>query len=430
MTHQSGKLVRVLGFWSIVAYGVGDILGAGIYALVGKIAGVAGGACWAAFLVSMGVAALTALSYAELSGRFPKSGGESYYAQEAFRSQGLALFIGWLVLCSGVVSMATVSRALGGYVHNFLPGISIPVVILVFLVVLTGINMLGMRASSATNIVCTTIEITGLLLVIVVGVLYVARTGGLHVVMPGTASVPWTAVFQGGALAFFAFIGFEDMVNVSEEVKTPERTLPKAILFALGLAGTIYIIIALLAVSVIPPAELAASSAPLLDVVRRAAPWVPVGLFTVIAMFAISNTALLNFVMGSRLIYGMAQQRLLPAALGTVHPTRHTPHIAIGVIAVAAILLALSGTLAFLAGTTSVLLLAVFFLVNLSLIVIQRRPRPAAGFRVPAAIPIAGACASLGLMLFVQPDAAKVAGVMALVGLGIVGARRMTIRRS
>ena len=344
--------------------------------------------------------------------------------------------------------MATVSRALGGYVHNFLPGISIPVVILVFLIVLTGINVLGMRASSATNIVCTTIEIIGLLLVIVVGVLYVARTGGLHVVMPGTASVPWTAVFQGGALAFFAFIGFEDMVNVSEEVKAPERTLPFAILFALGVAGAIYIVIALLAVSVIPPAELAASSAPLLDVVRRAAPWVPVGLFTVIAMFAISNTALLNFVMGSRLIYGMAQQRLLPAALGTVHPTRHTPHIAIGVIAVAAILLALSGSLAFLAGTTSVLLLAVFFLVNLSLIVIQRRPRPpafrdrhsattsmvaaapAAGFRVPAAIPIAGACASLGLMLFVQPDAVKVAGVMALVGLGIVGARRMTIRRS
>jgi len=417
-------LRRSLGFWALVAFGVGDILGAGIYALVGKVAAVAGEACWVAFMVSMGVAAFTALSYAELGGRFPKSAGEAQFCREGFRAGWLAWLIGWLVLCSGIVSMAAVSRAFAGYFIGWLPQVPAPVVIIGFLLALTGINFLGIRQSSTANIICTVIELSGLLFVVIAGLLFL---GGDH---PATAAPPvepvaWSGILQGGALAFFAFIGFEDMVNVAEEVHAPERNLPRAILCAVGFAGALYLVVAWVAVAVLGPSDLAASSAPLLDVVRRAAPAVPVGLFTLIALFAVTNTALLNFVMGSRLLYGLATQGLVPRWLGAVHPTRQTPHRAIALVMAVAMALALSGTIVLLAGTTSVLLLAVFVVVNLSLAVIKRRPGESAvgGFRVPWLIPVVGACTSLGLMAFVPPHTVRVALVIAALGVVLYAAR-------
>jgi len=418
---QEKNLKRVLGFWAIVAFGVGDILGAGIYALVGKVAGVAGTYAWAAFAVSMSVAAFTAFSYAELSGRLPKSGGEAAFCQKAFRSNWIPLLIGWMVLCSGMVSMATVSRACAGYVGTFLPGLSVPLVIIGFLLVLTGINFWGMRESSIANLICTGVELFGLLIVIIAGICFLSGSQGTQTVVNSTASIPWTAILKGGALSFFAFIGFEDMVNVAEEVKEPERNLPKAILTALFVAGGIYMVISFMAVLVVPPAELAASKAPLLEVVQRGAPWFPVGVFTVIALFAVSNTALLNYVMGSRLVYGMSQQGLLPSKLGSLHPSRQTPHIAMIAILVVVITLALFGEIVALSGTTSTLLLLVFFTVNMSLIVLKRRSdERVISFRVPLVVPLIGAVASLGLIAFMPPKSLKSAVLIVLMGLVIV----------
>lgn len=421
------QLRRSLGFWALVFYGVGDILGAGIYALVGKVAGVAGSASWAAFGVALLVAGLTALTYAELGGRFPRSAGESFFAEQAFGRPGLALLVGWVVLCSGILSLATVSVAFGGYMSGLIPGLPPPVTVVGILLLLAAINFRGMRESSTANIVATMVELTGLLIVIVAGAFFLGRTpdAGIAETIEAGRDVGWTNIAQGAALGFFAFIGFEDMVNVAEEVKDPERNMPRAILIALIVTGVVYLLVVLVATSVVPPAILGASDAPLLSVVQRSTDAVPDRLFTLIALFAVANTGLLNFIMGSRLIYGMSRQGLLPAPLGKVHPKRRTPHLAVLTVLAVALALALSGTLTYLAGTTSILLLLVFFTVHVSLITIKRRDhREARTFCAPRLAPIAGALSCLGLMPFVPSGSLLTAGIILGLGAILVAARR------
>lgn len=420
---QPQRLRRALGFWALTAYGLGDILGAGIYALVGPVAAMAGSAAWLSFLTTVAIAALTAVSYAELGSRYPKSAGEAWFSRQAFGSPSLALLIGFLVFASGVVSMATVARAFAGYLLALLGVESSPLAssaMAVFLLTLAGINFWGIRQSSATNIVCLIVAAAGLLLVVAAGLAFVLGGGG-RLVMPAD----WTAmgVMQGSALAFFAFIGFEDMVNVAEEVHRPERNMPAAILTAVAVTGTAYVLVAWVATAVVPPAELAASDAPLLEVVRQAAPWVPAWSFTLVALFAVANTALLNFVMASRLLYGMAELELLPSWLHRLHGRTQTPHRAIMVILALVLALALSGTIVHLAGTTNVLLLLVFTVVNLSLLVLKvRGGRRTSGFRTPLPLPFAGAATCLALIVFVPRASLVMAGWIVLLGLLIVAA--------
>lgn len=415
-------LQRRLGLGALVAYGVGDILGAGIYALIGKIAGLAGYHVWIAFVLALVVAGFTAMSYAELGSRFPRSGGEATFCLEAFHREGLAFVVGWLVLCSGIVSMAAIARAFAGYLGALVPGIPVPVVIGGFILALTVLNLAGIRQTSAANILCTFIEAGGLLLVVGLGLCFwLSQEVQLAPEIP--VAVDWPVLFHAGALAFFAFIGFEDMVNVAEEVKAPEGMLPKAIIVALSVAAVLYIAVSWVAVVVVPPAQLAESRAPLLEVVHRAAPRFPTILFVGIALFAVANTSLLNFVTASRLIYGMAREGLLPRSLQAVHPRRHTPHLAIAVVGVFALLLSLSGTLTRLAGATSTLILMIFVAVNGALIVIQGRQR-SAPFRVSRPVPILGLGLSLGLLAFVPWDALVVAGVTVLAGLVLYWGQR------
>ena len=434
MTNNgSHTLRRTLGFWPLVFYGVGDILGAGIYALVGKIAGLAGTYSWLAFLVALVVAALTGLSYAELGSRFPRSGGEAFFCDRAFGRPALSFLIGWLVLCSGVASMATVARGFAGYVAEFAPNAPQSIVIAGFLAVLAGVNFWGIRQSSTANIACTLIEVTGLLLVIAVGVAWLSTNAPVEPpnVEIDAGGTTWFLIFQGGTIAFFAFIGFEDIVNVSEEVKSPERNVPLAILTASAVAGLIYLLVVIVATSVVSSAELAGSDAPLLLVVRRAAPSIPPSLFTAIALFAIANTALLNGVMASRLMYGMAKENLLPTVLSTVNEKTQTPHVAIVFLLLCTTIFALSGTLIHLAGTTSLLLLVVFFSVNVALIVIKRRlPHAENAFRIPIVVPICGAISTLALMAFVQWPAVNSAAIAIGLGLLLAGANALSQRAS
>lgn len=405
---ETDSLKRVFGLPTLVIYGVGDILGAGIYAVVGKIAGLSGSLVWAAFIVAMVVAAMTALSYAELGGRLPKSGGVAYFVHSAFRTNWLSTLVGWLMFCTCIVSMATLSRAFAGYFIAVAPGIPDWLIILALFSGLTFVNFRGMKESSALNIVCTTLEVSGLIIVILVSIAFLSG-GGTAAPTVSSAVTPsaigWTAVVQGAALAFYAFIGFEDIVNVAEEVKNPERNVPLAILLALGIAGVIYILVAWLAVQVFDPAALAASKAPLLDVVRRAQPNFPSVIFTIIAAFAVLNTALLNFITASRLIFGMAREGLLPAWLGRLHPERSTPYRTFMVILPIVIVLALSGTIQVLAGATATLILVMFALVNLSLLVIKRRHvESPARFQVPIVIPAIALVLNLALVAFASND--------------------------
>lgn len=417
------ELRRSLGLWALVFYGVGDILGAGIYALVGKVAGMAGPASWAAFAVALFVAGLTALTYAELGGRFPRSAGESFFVAQAFGRPAWALLVGWVVLCSGVLSLATVSVAFGGYMTGLFPRLPPQAAVVGILFLLAAINFRGMRESSATNIVATMVELTGLLIVIVAGALFLGETPDKSVAhtLEASMEVDWTRIARGAALGFFAFIGFEDMVNVAEEVKDPERNMPRAILIALVVTGFVYLLVVLVSTSIMTASELGSSDAPLLAVVRRSTDAVPDRVFTLIALFAVANTGLLNFIMGSRLIYGMAGQALLPRALGAVHPTRRTPHVAILTVLIVALLLALSGSLSYLAGTTSLLLLLVFFSLNVSLVAIKRRDRERTRtFCVPTVIPVVGASTCLALMPFVPPESLLTAGMILALGAGLV----------
>lgn len=390
-------LKRSLGTFALIVYGVGDILGAGIYALIGKVAGMAGEAAWISFVVAFVVASLTGLTYAELSSRFPRSAGAALFSLAAFKNKGLSYLVGFLVLLSGMVSMATVSRAFAGYLNALFPEISFPVVVILFLLVLAVINFCGIRESSAANVICTSIEVTGIFIVIVAGMKFFGQVNYLNLTTAQTISAP-TAILQAGVLAFYAFIGFEDLANLAEEVRTPEKTLPRAILTALAVATVIYILTAIAAVSAVPPAELASSQAPLVLVVSKGFPQVPKEWFTFVALFAVANTALINFIMGSRIIYGMAQERLIPSVLGRVHPKTQTPHVAIIFIFSVVLFLALTGRIVILAQSTSFLLLVVFFAVNLSLVVLKLRKRGQRPiFQIPIAVPIIGALCCLGL---------------------------------
>ncbi|MBH8554924.1 amino acid permease [Nostocaceae cyanobacterium CENA357] len=413
---EADSLKRVFGLPTLVIYGVGDILGAGIYAVIGKIAGLSGTLVWASFLIAMIVAAFTALSYAELGSRFPKSGGVAYFVHQAFRTDWLSILVGWLMFCTCLVSMATLSKAFAGYFNAFVPAIPAWLIILALFSVLAFVNFRGMKESSALNIFCTSIEVSGLLIVILVSTLFLSGGGAASLAaVPNEQAIGWSAVVQGAALAFYAFIGFEDIVNVAEEVKNPERNVPKAILLALAIAGVIYILVSWLAISVLNPSELAASGAPLLDVVRRAQPNFPQVIFTIIALFAVLNTALLNFVTASRLLYGMSREGLLSAWLGKLHRRTATPYRTLLVILPIAIFLALSGTLQFLAGTTATLILAMFCLVNLSLLLIKRREIETNGFRVPYIVPAIALLLNLVLFAF----ASGASHILALVFVGI-----------
>lgn len=413
---EADSLKRVFGLPTLVIYGVGDILGAGIYAVIGKIAGLSGTLVWASFLSAMIVAAFTALSYAELGSRFPQSGGVAYFVHKAFRTDWLSILVGWLMFCTCLVSMATLSKAFAGYFNAFVPAIPAWLIILVLFSVLAFVNFRGMKESSALNIFCTLIEVCGLLIVILVSTLFLSGGGAAN---PAAAAnepaIGWNAVIQGAALAFYAFIGFEDIVNVAEEVKNPERNVPRAILLSLTIAGAVYILVSWLAIGVLNPSELAASNAPLLDVVRRAQPNFPQVIFTIIALFAVLNTALLNFVTASRLLYGMSREGLLSAWLGKLHPRRATPYRTLLVILPIAIFLALSGTLQVLAGTTATLILAMFCLVNLSLLLIKRREVETNGFQVPYIVPAIALLLNLVLFAF----ASGASHILALVFVGI-----------
>lgn len=425
---MASPLKRSLSQFALIAYGVGDILGAGIYALIGKVAGLVGNAAWLAFAFSFVVASLTGLSYAELGSRFPRSAGASVYSLKAFRSPLLSYFLGFLVLMSGAVSMATVSHAFAGYLTALWPQVPPWTVMLLFFLTLTVINFWGIDESSLTNIFCTAVEITGILIVILAGCKSFGRVDYLEMVTPVEKS-SFGSFFQAGVLAFYAFIGFEDIANVAEETQEPEKSMPRAIITSLAIVAVLYLLTALAAVSAVPVHELQGSSAPLLLVVQKGFPWIPQGLFTLIALFAVTNTALVNFIMGSRLLYGMAREGLMPSFLSRVHPRRQTPHFAIGIVVLIATLLALTGTLVILAQSNSLILLTVFFFMNVSLIVIKFRPKePVPTFRVPLWIPFLGGLSCIFLIFFVDPRAFTTALTLLLIGLGVYGLVRIRKR--
>jgi APA family basic amino acid/polyamine antiporter len=415
-TDKEPALLRTMGLGALIIYGVGDMLGAGVYALMGKVADKMGNAVWLAFIASMVAAMLTGLSYASLGSRHPRAAGASFITHRAFNWKFLSYVVGLAVTASGLTSFATQSHAFSGYVLGMLnfavPGKDSPLaaappmlwigIIIGFILVLTVINFWGMKEATWLNALCTTIEVGGLAIVIYAGARFWGSVNYLEVPpLPSGAPGDLTSllVVQGAVLTFYSFVGFEDMINVTEEVKNPRRNFPIAVVMALVITTLVYIAVAISAVSVAGWKVLATSDQPLVEVVARGLPGFPTGVFSLIALFAITNTALLNYIMGSRMVYGMARQGLVPRGLGKVHPHRRTPHLAILVLAAIVLLLALWGNISQLASATSMLLLCVFVVVNAALLVLQRKPGEERGaFEVPAFVPAGGILVCLGML--------------------------------
>ena len=401
-------LRRSLSLPLTVFYGLGTILGAGIYSLIGEVAGSAGMYAPLAFVIAAVIAAFTGLSYAELSSRYPRSAGEAVYVQQGLGWPPLSTTVGLLIVFAGVVSSATLANAFVGYVQKLAILLSSPQfvadawylgrvpIMVTAILLLGGLALWGIRESVTVASIMTVIELGGLVLIIFVngGALADLETRWRELVPPPDLDV-WHGIFIAAFVAFYAFIGFEDMVNVAEEVKDAPRNLPRAIIIAIVVSALLYFLVALSAVLAHPPEELVKSAAPMAVLYEQGTgrdPW----LITLISLFAVINGALIQMIMASRILYGISRRGWLPAALSYVHPGRRTPMVATALTSVLILAAALPLGLRALADTTSFIILIVYIFINLSLIRIKRRDPVALGARIfPAWVPWLGLFTSL-----------------------------------
>ncbi|WP_271897058.1 APC family permease [Candidatus Phyllobacterium onerii] len=425
------SLHRVMGPWLLLLFIVGDILGTGIYALTGQVAKQVGGVVWLPFLVAFIVAVVTAFSYLELVTKYPKAAGAALYTHKAFGIHFITFIVAFTVMCSGITSASTASRAFaanlsGAFQLNLETGIGISLVALAFMAIVAAVNFRGVGESVKANVVLTMVELTGLLIIIFIGLWAIAAGQGDVSRITQFATSPDTSVFwsvmAATTLAFFAMVGFEDSVNMAEECKNPSGIFPKVLLAGLFITGIIYVLVSISAITLVTPADLGEGETPLLKVVQAGAPNFPLWIFGFITMFAVANSALINMLMASRLVYGMSREHVLPPIFGKVHARRRTPYLAIAFTTLLAFALILFvGEVPALGGTTALLLLFVFTIVNIAVLVLRKESVDHDHFRTPTFLPIVGAicCAFFaGPWTGRDPVQYKIAGI--LIGIGVV----------
>lgn len=419
--HGTG-LKRVIGPKLLLLLIIGDIIGAGIFAITGRVAGQVGGAAWLPFLLAFVIATLTAFSYLELVTKYPFAAGAALYTHKAFGVHFFTFIVAFAVASSGITSAATSSTLVG---KNLLIGVgqfvegtpqdatATMIAAIAIIVILALINLRGVGESVKFNLVLTLVTLAIMAAVILIGFVAIVNGGGdigrLVVFETPEDRGVFAAVTMATAIAFFAMVGFEDSVNLVEECKNPQRDFPRIMLTGLGICAIVYMLVAVTVIMVIPTGELTNPKNPdagiLLDVVRIGAPGIPVdAIFPFLTVFAVVNTALINMLMASRLLYGMARQDVLPSFLSVVLPKRRSPWAAILFSTALAVGLVVyvnanseSGIVGALGGTTGLLLLCVFAVVNVALLVLRRDPTPEGAFRAPTVVPILGALLSLFL---------------------------------
>ncbi len=393
-------LKRAIGTPLLFAFIVGDTLGAGIYTLVGTMSGDVGGVIWLPLLIALVVALLTAGTYAELITKYPHAGGAARYVDRAFGIPYLSFLVGFLMMAAGITTAAALANAFAGDYLSALIELPPAPTAVVFIGVLTLINLRGVRESLGANLVASIIEVSGLVIVIVLAAIVFAGGDGdpsrVLEFAPGVA--PLQGAFAASVIAFFSFLGFEAAANMAEEVRNPSKSYPRALFGAIGTAAVVYLLIAIGAVIVVPPEVLAESTGPLLEVVAASGLPVPTWLFGLIALVAIANGALLFMVMASRVGYGLAEADLLPRAFGRVLPNRRTPWVSILVVAAVTMGLTFVGDVGTLAETTVLLLLLVFLAANVSVLVLKKDAVEHSHFRVPRIVPVLGIVACIVLL--------------------------------
>jgi APA family basic amino acid/polyamine antiporter len=360
-------------------YGVGLTLGAGIYALIGDAAGIAGNSVWVSFILAAVASVFTGLSYAELSSMYPKAAAEYSYTKNAFKNNFVAFLVGWLTLFVAIIAASTIAVAFGGYFASLF---DTPILIsaILVLVILSFVNFIGIRESSSMNIIFTLIEVAGLCLVIWVGFAIFGNAQINYFEAPNGLK----GIFSAFTLVFFAYIGFENIANVAEEIRNPKKVLPRAIILSISITAIIYILVSISAIRVLDWQELGASIAPLADVIKKAlGSQAQIGL-SLIALFATTNTILIMLVSGSRILYGISRDKSLPLIFGIIHSRRKTPWIAVTVIGALAVVFTFAGDLATIANISVFIIIMVFIVVNFSLIWLRlKEPQIERPFKVP-----------------------------------------------
>lgn len=439
--HGGTELKKAISPKLLLLFIVGDILGTGVYSLTGKVAGEVGGAGWVPIIIAFGVAMVTACAYLEMVTKYPQAAGAALYIHKAFGIHFLTFMVTFAVLCSGITSAATSSVFLA---ENFLKAFHLDdalgesgsfttatIIAVAYLCLVGLVNMWGVSESVKANVVLTLVELTGLALVIIVG--FLAIGGGKadfsRVVIFETKDDKgmFIAVIAATALAFFSMVGFEDSVNMAEEVEDAPRTFPRMLIAGLSITGVVYVLVSITAVAIVPIGDLASAKTPLLEVVHRGAPHLPIdAIFPFISIFAVANTALINMMMASRLLYGMAKQGVLPGFLGKVLVSRRTPWagIVFSTILGVALILAVRTVLpddviAALGGTTALLLLAVFCLVNIAVLVLRKDHVEHKHFRIPGWLAVVGAITTFSLVgpWAQKPENYTIAGALLAIGL-------------
>jgi APA family basic amino acid/polyamine antiporter len=403
---EETRLNRVITRPMLTFFILGDILGAGIYTLTGQVAGDVGGAIWASFLVSFLLALVTAFAYLELVTKYPRAAGAALYVHRAFHIGILSFMVTIAVMASGVTSASFAATRVGGRYWTGLFGTENPPTVLIAILVIlliAAVNYRGVGESIRINIAITLVELSGLIFIILIGAWVLIQgegTPGQAFEFKDSGFGALTGITAGAATAFYAFIGFEDSVNMAEEVRDPVRTFPPALLTGLVLASVIYLLVGFTAAMAVPLDVLTKSSGPLLEVVHHGLPDFDASrLFSAISMIAVSNTMLINMLMASRLLYGMANQGVLPAPFAWVSP-RKTPWFGIlFTTALSIVLIVTTDDLTGLSDTTVLLLTSVFFLVNICVLVLRRDPVSHSHFVAPSIMPIIGALVALVFLL-------------------------------
>ncbi|UCE29993.1 MAG: amino acid permease [Candidatus Bathyarchaeota archaeon] len=388
-----------MGLFAVTSWGVGIILGAGIYVLIGEAAGIAGNSVWLSFGIGAMVASLTGLSYAELSSIFPRDAAEYVYVKIACGCEILSFMVGWLTILTGIVSASTVALGFAGYLQGLF-GFPRVFAALILIVLLSYINFLGIKESTRMNILFTLVEVAGLALLVAIGLGSLGHANLLE------APNGYSGILSAAALIFFAYLGFEDIVNIAEETEKPEKTIPKALILSVLITTSLYVLVASVSVNLVDWQTLGASNAPLAFAASQVLGENAFSVMSIIALFATSNTVLIMLVVGSRMIYGMAKEGAFPRVLSRVDPRKETPRPAILATMLASMIFLLMGDLELVAALTSFGAFITFAFVNISLIYIRyRRADLERPFRAPLNIgkfPITGLLGLLSCLFLVS----------------------------
>jgi len=406
---------RTLGLWQTTISGIGIVIGAGIYVLVGSAAREAGSGLWLSFLLAALLSALTGLSYAELASMFPSASAEYEFSRQAF-NEFLGFVTGWMMIAANVIAAAAVAVGFAHYLEQFVD-IDVRVAAAALLVALTAVVMSGVQRSIWFSALLVVLQIGGLLLVIAAGAPHI---GSRDLLAGSTAG----GILRGGALVFFAFIGFDEIVTLSEETRDPQRTIPRALLLALGISTLLYMLVGIAAVSVVGADALASSERSLTLVIAHDWGDRAADILAFIALASTTNTTLLVLTAASRLVFGMAKEGSLPPFFAALSGSAQAPARGAAVALAVALGFALIGTIETIASATDFAVYVVFIFVNVAVVVLRfRQPATARGFRTPFSIggvpvtPLLGIVTVVVLMAFLERSALEIGGGVLLAGL-------------